>query len=205
MMLEGSFGTVPPPLREPLERISESSALMASSVEDYLSVSRIESGNMKYNCSAFNLANETEKIVDDLRRTAIKKGLVLTSKNDLTTPTLVSADLGKTQQIIHNLLTNAIKYTPRGSITVHIHESKKEKCVAVDVIDTGIGMSEETIAELFGKFVRAKNAHHVNASGTGLGLYIAREMARKMGGDIVATSHGEGNGSRFRLTLPSAS
>ncbi len=202
MILEGSFGPVPQKMREPLERIADSSAFMASSVEDYLSVSRIESGNMRYNNTDFNLATETEKVVDDLRRTAVKKGIALMFKNGLKKKGVVNADLGKTQQIIHNLVTNAIKYTPKGTITAYVHEDAKQKTVYLDLIDTGIGMSEKTISNLFGKFVRAENAHTVNVNGTGLGLYIAREMAQKMSGDIVAMSEGEGKGSTFRFSLP---
>lgn len=63
-------------------------------------------------------------------------------------------------------------------------------------------MSKETLESLFGKFIRAKNAHMVNVTGTGLGLYIAKEMAQKMDGDIVAFSEGDGSGSTFRLALP---
>lgn len=202
MMLEGSFGPIPPKLREPLERIAESSAFMASSIEDYLSVSRIEAGNMRYNCIDFNLATEAEKVVDDLRRTAIKKGIALTFKNTLTKKGIVNADIGKTNQILHNLITNAIKYTPKGTITAHIYDDTKKKIVYLDIIDTGIGMSEKTTASIFGKFVRAENAHTVNVNGAGLGLYIARQMAEKMGGDITASSAGEGAGSTFRLSLP---
>ncbi len=202
MLLEGSFGTVPDHLKEPLHRISESSAFMALSVEDYLSVSRIESGNMRYDLVDFNLLREVEKIVDDLRRTAVKQGLLLTFKNDLQKQGIVHADLGKTQQIIHNLLTNALKYTKRGTVSIHVHQNTEGNKVYLDVTDTGIGMSADTVDALFGKFIRAKNAHTVNVNGTGLGLYIAREMARHMKGDITGTSPGEGQGSTFRLTLP---
>ena len=72
----------------------------------------------------------------------------------------------------------------------------------VELIDTGIGMSEITISSLFEKFTRANNANSVNIKGTGLGLFVAREMARAMGGDITAHSDGEGKGSRFVFYLP---
>ncbi len=202
MILEGSFGPVQPKLKEVIGHIASSSQFMASSVEDYLSVSRIESGNMKYNCVDFNVATEVETIVDDLRRTATQKGVLLYSKTNLTKRGMVNADKGKVQQIVQNLLTNSIKYTPKGSVTVLVHDEPKKKLVHVEITDTGIGMSKETIATLFGKFVRAKNAHTVNVTGTGLGLYISKEMAEKMHGSITAHSEGEGKGSTFILTLP---
>lgn len=202
MLMEGSFGKVPDKAMHAVERIADSSKYMASSIEDYLSVSRIEAGNMKYELSDFNLKDEAERIVDDKRQEALKKGLVLTFKSDLTKKGIVHADIGKTEQILHNLINNAIKYTPEGNIRVFVHDNSKEKKIMIDIIDTGIGMSPDTIEEMFDKFERAANANHVNVTGTGLGLYIARRMARGMNGDITAVSEGEGKGSTFTLTLP---
>ena len=204
LLLEGSYGPIPQKANEPLERISESARLMANSIEDYLNVSRIESGNMKYHLTDFNLRDQVENICDDLRPTALKHGLVLLFRTDLRSQGVVNADLGKTQQIIHNLLNNAIKYTEKGSITVFVHDRSGNGRIAVEIADTGIGMSEQTIENLFRKFERAQNAHQYNSSGTGLGLYVAFRMAQSMGGSISAHSEGEGRGSRFVLELPLA-
>jgi signal transduction histidine kinase len=204
MMLDGNFGTPPPEMKEPITRIHESAKLMALSIEDFLNVSRIESGNIKYNCADFNLAEQARHIVDDLRSEATKAGLLLLFKSDLTGPGTVFADAGKSQQILHNLINNAMKYTPKGTITVYVHDHKAINMLIVDVIDTGIGISKETIDGLFQKFTRARNANHVNINGTGLGLFVSRAMARSMGGDITIHSEGEGKGSKFTLTLPLA-
>lgn len=203
MLLDGSFGKLPKKAKEGVERIAESSRFMALSVEDYLNVSRIESGRMKYEMSDFNIREIAERIVDDVRPTTIKKGLLLTFKSSgLSGRGRVYADIGKTQQIIHNLLDNAIKYTPKGKITVTVRDSKKDKKVYVEVTDTGVGMSPETIHDVFDKFVRARNANHVNVTGTGLGLFVARQMAEGMDGSITLASPGEGKGSTFTLILP---
>jgi signal transduction histidine kinase len=202
MLLEGSFGNLPKKIAEPISRIEESAHNMALAVEDYLNVSRIESGNMKYSMTDFSLRDEVEKLTDDLRPTAIKQGLVLLFRNKLNSKGVVNADLGKTIQIAHNLINNAIKYTPKGSITVLLRDDLHKKKIYLDVIDTGIGMNQETIARVFEKFERADNANSVNVSGTGLGLYVALKMANAMAGNITAESKGDGEGSVFTLELP---
>jgi signal transduction histidine kinase len=78
----------------------------------------------------------------------------------------------------------------------------KQKRIYVDIIDTGIGMSQETLDKVFEKFERADNANSVNVSGTGLGLFVALKMANAMKGDITATSEGDQKGSVFTLELP---
>jgi signal transduction histidine kinase len=202
MLAEGSYGPVNEQQKDIMIRIQDSSRMMAESVEDFLSVSRIESGQMRYEYSEFNLREFAEHTVDDLRAEAVKQGLLLLYKTDLKGKGLVRGDKGKIQQILHNLINNALKYTPKGTITVYVHDDVKAKRLYVEFIDTGIGMSEATLHDLFLKFSRAKNANSVNIKGTGLGLFVARELARAMGGDITAHSEGDGKGSRFVLTLP---
>jgi signal transduction histidine kinase len=202
MLVEGSFGKIPDKALDAAKRIEDSAKLMAISVEDYLNVSRIESGNMKYNLSDFNVKEMTEKICDDLRPEAMKQNLILLFRSDLKSRGVVNADVGKTNQIIHNLINNSIKYTPKGSISVFVRDDMKLKRIYVDITDTGIGMSQETIHTLFQKFSRADNANSVNVSGTGLGLYVAAKMAEQMGGQITCKSEGDGKGSTFTFKLP---
>jgi len=177
---------------------------MAELIDDYLNVSRIEAGNMKYALVDFNLAQEVEHIVDDLRPEALRRGIVLLFKKQLTGLGVVHADLGKTQQIIHNLLNNSLKYTVKGTVTAYIRDDLKKKQVVVEIIDTGIGMNQKTLHSIFQKFGRGDNASSINSQGTGLGLYVAERMAEAMGGSITAHSEGEWKGSRFVLTLPLA-
>ena len=202
MLAEGSYGKVPAKACEVIERIADSAKYMALSVEDYLNVSRIEAGNMKYEMSDFNLKEVTQKIVDELRPVAMKKGLVMVFRSDCDGSCSVHADIGKTRQIIMNLLDNSMKYTPKGTITVVAHDDAKKKKMTVTIQDTGVGMSKDTIGEVFEKFVRAKNANSVNVTGTGLGLYVAKKMVDQMGGKVWAESEGEGKGSTFHLEFP---
>ncbi len=203
MLSEGSFGKLPAQAQEAVDRIKEASRLMSLSVEDYLNVSRIQSGNMKYELSDFNLRDMVMKIVADMRTEATHNGLSLTFNDTLgEVEGLTHADIGKTNQILHNLIDNAMKYTPKGSISVLVSALPEKRILRVDVKDTGVGMKPGTIEKLFEKFRRADNANGVNVSGTGLGLYIARKMAQDMKGDVTAFSRGEGTGSTFTLTLP---
>lgn len=204
MLIEGSYGKIPKKATEALERIENSSKLMAGSIEDYLNISRIESGNMKYNKADFNLRDEVEHVCDDLRSDAMKQGLVLIFRTDLNSRGVINADIGKTVQIIQNLITNSIKYTKKGTIKVFVHDDITRKKIFVDVVDTGIGMNEKTLESIFQKFERADNANLVNIKGTGLGLFVALKMAEGMGGKITAHSEGDEKGSRFTLELPLA-
>lgn len=204
MLAEGSFGKMPEKAMESAKRIEDSAKLMAMSIEDYLNVSRIESGNMKYNTSDFNVRDMVDNLCDDLRPEALKKNLILLFRSNLQSRGVVSADVGKTNQIIHNLINNSLKYTEKGSISIFVRDDIKKKRVYVDITDTGIGMSKETVAKLFHKFSRADNANSVNVSGTGLGLFVALKMAEAMGGDITCKSDGNGKGSTFTFELPLA-
>jgi signal transduction histidine kinase len=175
---------------------------MAMSIEDYLNVSRIEAGNMKYEMSDFNLKDLAEKIVDEMRPAGLKKGLVMVFRSDCDGGCNIHADIGKTRQIIMNLIDNSMKYTPKGAITVVAHDDVKNKKIRVSIQDTGVGMSKETLEEVFDKFVRAKNANQVNVTGTGLGLFVAKKMTNEMKGKVWAESEGEGKGSTFHLEFP---
>lgn len=204
LLLEGSYGKLPKKALEALERIEQSSKLMAVAIEDYLNVSRIESGNMKYNLSDFNLRDEVEHVCDDIRPEALRAGLVLLFRTNLNSRGVVHADMGKTVQIVQNLITNAVKYTQKGTINVIVRDDITKKRIYVDIVDTGIGMNEHTLHTIFQKFERAENANSINVHGTGLGLFVALRMAEAMGGTIQAHSDGDGKGSRFTFELPLA-
>lgn len=201
---EGSYGEVPEKMKDPIERIVQSARMMATSIEDYLNVSRIEAGNMKYNYEDFNAVSEVEHICDDLRPEAFKRGLVLLFRKRVEGIGIINADIGKVQQIVHNLINNSIKYTEKGAITVYVHDDSKKKRLCIDIMDTGIGMGPDTLHSIFQKFERGDKANKVNVKGTGLGLFVALKMAEAMKGTITAHSDGEGKGSRFTIELPLA-
>ncbi|MGB4076368.1 MAG: HAMP domain-containing sensor histidine kinase, partial [Minisyncoccia bacterium] len=196
-MMEGAYGALSETLKEPLSVIQESSRLMASSIEDYLNISRIEQGRMKYEKSDFDIADLAKKVVEELLPLASKKGLELSieAPQDL----MVNADIGKMKQVISNLIDNAIKYTEKGSVRVHV--AKDDTLARIIISDTGVGIAPDEMEGLFEKFKRARGANKVNTTGTGLGLYVAKQLIEGNGGTIRIESDGVGHGSRFIIEL----
>lgn len=201
LVLEGSYGKVPDTLKEAIQKIFDSSQLMVLSIEDFLNVSRIEQGRMKYDMTDFDLQKIVDEIVGEMQPLADKQNLTL--KTEKTGSTfMVHADYGKIKQVVANLVDNALKYTKEGSIVAHLKKEADTGKVHLTIKDTGIGMSKETLSILFERFVRAKGANKVNVSGTGLGLYVARQLVEAHKGRIWAESAGEGQGSSFHVELP---
>jgi len=115
-------------------------------------------------------------------------------------PLTAQADLGKMKQVFSNLVDNAIKYTKEGSVTVTAEKSGDK--IRVTIADTGIGIAKEDLDTLFAKFTRAKDANKVNTTGTGLGLYVAKQLVEGHKGTIRIESEGPGKGTRFIVELP---
>jgi signal transduction histidine kinase len=204
MILEGTYGEISPKVKEILEHVSSATANMATSINDYLNISRIEAGNMKYDIVDCDLRKLVEDTIAEIMPASAEKKISLNFESKFDGSAFVKLDLGKTKQIVQNLIDNAIKYTPEGgkvAIVIRREETPKKQ-IFVEVTDTGMGISKEDILALFNKFERAKKAGTVNANGTGLGLYIAKQMAQAMGGDITVTSPGEGLGSTFIISFP---
>lgn len=202
LLRDGDYGVLPKETADPLNRIYSSARKMAVLIEEYLDISRIESGNMKFNFIEFNLKKEVESVCDDLRLIAAEKELKLSFENKIEGEGVILADLGKINQVVHNLVNNAIKYTENGQVKVVLRDNLQQEMVFIDVIDTGIGMDEKALANLFQKFSRTEEASKLDIRGAGLGLYTAEKLLKVMGGEIFAFSDGTGKGSCFTISLP---
>lgn len=202
LLLEGSFGKLPKAAREATEKIFISSKYMASSIEDFLNVSRIELGTIKYDMKPFDFAQMVSEVVEELRPAIQEKPLELLFENRYSGTCTVTGDVGKLRQVILNLVDNAAKYTPKGSIRVLVTADEQAHTARVVVSDTGVGIPHATLPTLFGKFIRAANANEVNVMGTGLGLYVAKQFIEAHRGKIWAESEGQNMGSRFCVELP---
>ena len=200
MMLEGDYGEVPTGLKEPVDTIYQSSQSLVVIVEDFLNVSRIEQGKMKYDFSTFDFCALVNEVVNEARPIIEKRGLNV-SATICPAPVNVSGDRGKLKQVVGNLLDNSMKYTPKGSISLTLESDKTNKKVLLSIKDTGVGINAATIPHLFQKFSRAEDASQANILGTGLGLYVASEMIKAHRGKIWVESPGVGKGATFFVEL----
>jgi signal transduction histidine kinase len=199
LMLEGTYGKINDKAQEILKKIIDVNKGLINMVNDLLNLSRIESGKITYDFKPSSLINLTEKTVNELENLAHTKNLQLLWSRPNFAP-LVMLDEDKIQNVLMNLIDNAIKYTPQGKVEISI--SQKENDLVLCIKDSGIGISPETLGRLFKKFVRSEESRHINANGTGLGLYIAKNIIEAHHGKIWAESEGVGKGSCFFVSLP---
>jgi signal transduction histidine kinase len=172
-------------------------------VEDFLSISRIEQGRMKYDFSSTDIRNLIATIIQEQMPSVSRAGLTISFNCDENNSYFASVDPGKMRQVITNLIDNSIKYTPKGSILITLTKDSNKKELVISIKDTGVGIDKETLPQLFEKFSRAKEASRVNVLGTGLGLYLAREIVHAHSGKIWVESKGKGEGSTFYVKISS--
>ncbi len=185
--------------------IQTSGRMLLSMINDILDLAKIESGKMEVRGEDFSIRDVCEALTNLTRPVAERKNITLECRLDDAIP-LLRQDSGKLKQIIYNLLTNAIKFTPEGG-RVTIRARAEGRNLVVEVEDTGIGIAEEDRETIFEKFRQAKapglgetvlTREH---PGTGLGLSIVRELTRLLGGDVKLDSQ-PGVGSTFTIRLP---
>ena len=185
--------------------ISDSGEALLAIINDILDFSKIEAGHMDIEIVDCALLPLAEGCIDTLASRAASRGLVLSSYIDPALPAIVRADGGRLRQILLNLVDNAIKFTPSGEVTLRVTLAAAEPAnglwrVKFEVIDSGIGISEETLARLFQPFVQADSSVTRTYGGTGLGLSICKRVLALMGSRIDVDSE-PGKGSTFRFEL----
>ncbi len=200
MLLDGSYGEIQEKNKMPIDRIFQSANNLTLIVEDLLSVTKIEQGGMQYEFTGIDLAKVAKTLVEEQSVNAKKRGLELVFDNKIGTA-IVMADATKIRQVLLNFVDNAIKYTPKGSVSVTVESIDGNK-VRFAVKDSGVGMSEETKHNLFEKFKRGEEGSRIDSGGSGLGLYLAKEIVGAHAGEIHVESDGVGKGSTFIVDLP---
>jgi signal transduction histidine kinase len=201
LISEGELGQASEQVRDAADKVGQATNSLMIMVEDFLNVSRIEQGRMKYVFKKIDLVSFVEEAVLEMKPSIEAKNLSLNFQ--LGEPgVFVEADEAHLKQVVVNLIDNAVKYTKEGGITITITKHFAERKVHVRFADTGVGISPDMKERLFEKFSRAKDAAQVNAGGTGLGLYVAKEMMRAHRGNIWAESLGKEKGTTFVVELP---
>ena len=200
MLLEEEFGKLPNELKEPLQRIFLSSQNLGSLLNDFLDVAQIEKGQAIYNLNPTNIIQVLNQVEESFKDVFDNTGLTLKITYDKTDTINVLADNSKIFSALSKLLDNAIRYTPKGSITISVAE--KEDDVVISIKDTGVGINQDDIDDLFEKFKRGRNAYNTSVSGSGLGLYVAKEIIESHEGRIWLKSEGEGKGATAFVAFP---
>ena len=195
---------MPEPMRKRfLSIVMNESDRMTRIVKDLLVLSRLENRRMSWKMSRFSLRDTLSQLCDALQTEATEHSHVLEFKSLCESSCPISADKERIEQVITNIVGNAIKYTPNGGhIDVSINEVDDIKySYKITVADNGIGIPEESVPHLFERFYRVDKARNSDVGGTGLGLSIAKEIVDAHHGSIKVQS-GKGQGTKVTILLP---
>ncbi len=199
----GYAGEITEAQRDSVLQIRRSIRAALGLIEDLLQLAKTEAGHIEVRRKPMDLREIVREVADAFRPQCEAKGLTMNVQLPDRFPAIES-DAARVRQVFGNLVSNAIKYTPSGNVTIRMEQrskpasSHREPCVAVDVSDTGPGIPETKRHLLFQEFVRLEPQ---TAAGAGIGLTISRRIARALGGDITVDSE-VGRGTTFTLWLP---
>jgi len=182
-----------------LDMIEQSGQGLMTILNDILDLSKIEAGKLEIEVAPFDIRDLTDQVGLVWSETAREKGLELVLDVDPATPAWLAGDATRVRQIILNLVSNALKFTEAGGVTVRV--SPAARGVVLAVSDTGVGLTDEQRARLFSPFVQGDRSIARRFGGTGLGLAICRHLAELMGGEVSVNSR-LGVGSTFTVNLP---
>jgi signal transduction histidine kinase len=200
LLLEGVSGELTRPQREKLTRVDSNSRHLLAIINDLLDIARIESGKMPIQVERLHLPVLIDEVMAEVEPLITGTSLQVTRTQVDEVPE-IRTDRQKVKQIVLNLLSNALKFTPQGSVAVHLEYDDAGEQISLAVTDTGIGISEENQKTIFEAFGQADSSYAKRQNGTGLGLSICRRLANILGGRITLVSQ-LGAGSTFTLYLP---
>jgi CheY-like chemotaxis protein len=188
---------------EYVNKIESAAEALLLIINDILDLSKIESGHVQLTTQTYNLRQSVMRSIDLLNQQAQDKGLSLRVELDNALPQLVSGDNGKLEQVLINLLNNAIKFTHQGEVYLHVHllnTTEQHYQVGFTVRDTGIGIAEDKLSTITDAFIQADDSITRDYGGTGLGLKICVQLIELMGGKLELTSELD-HGSQFSFSL----
>jgi len=189
-----------PDQRDSVNTIRQSGETLLAIINDILDFSKIESGHLELETIPFDLTALVEETLDLFAPVASTRGLDLAYRVDPTLPAWIETDPTRLRQILANLVNNAVKFTPAGSVSIEITPAP-DKTIEFRVRDTGIGIPPGRIGRLFKAFSQVDSSTTRKYGGTGLGLVICQRLTALMGGQIIVES-AIGEGSVFRFALP---
>lgn len=201
LIVDGTTGVVSADTKDVAQKILIAGHDVLNIISTYLSKSKMELGQISYDKAVFDLGEAAANMAEGYAPHAEIKGLKLEIDIDRTHKYNLVGDQGKVKEVLGNLVDNALKYTKEGTIRVAVE--RHGPFVRAVISDSGVGIPEETLKELFKKFSRA-DAQKVNLLGTGIGLFLAKTFIEAQGGRIWAESNGQGKGSRFIIEFPAA-
>jgi PAS domain S-box-containing protein len=200
MLLHGVSGAVTDAQRKSLTRIDSNSRHLLALINDILDITRIEAGRMPLNLTSFQITELIDEVMSELEPIIKRSNLVVAAKIQGRLPPLKS-DRQKVKQIVLNLLSNALKFTPLGSVTIRASYDPKTRMIAIAVRDTGVGIPSDDQRKVFEDFRQLDSSPARGYGGTGLGLSICRRLSQMLGGSIELESE-LNQGSTFTLFLP---
>jgi len=200
MLLQGISGELSPSQKKSLSRVDSNAHHLLSIINDILDISRIEAGRMPLHLSEFRLADLIAEVIAESEPLIARTRLEVSTRVPPSLPPSRS-DRPKVKQIVLNLLTNALKFTPSGSVSIEVTHDEARDRIAISVRDTGIGIADGDQKKVFEDFQQVDNSPTREYGGTGLGLSICRRLALMLGGEIRLQSR-VGVGSTFTFEFP---
>lgn len=188
MAIDGSLGPISDKAKESLEMVEKSADRLAVLVEDLLNVSRIEQGRLQVDLKPVEVGAIIKDTIAELEVQADEKKLKLLFRPHAAKLPLVNLDSERFKQVLINLIGNAIKYTEKGQVEIITQMGETGKILEIRIKDTGIGMTAEERERLFQKFYRVQNEKTRKITGTGLGLWITKQILEMMEGKIMVDS-----------------
>lgn len=198
MTLQGLSGELNDEQKDNLARVYKSAKHLLALITDVIDISKIEAGRVEAFLEQVSLKDVVEEAVASVEPLAKEKGLVLELR--IPADVILTTDRKRLLQCLLNILSNAVKFTESGKISVTSSES--EGYLTITVNDTGIGIAEKDLPKLFEAFERLDSHMRVKAGGTGLGLYLTRKLATDILHGTVSVQSREGEGSTFSLRVP---
>jgi PAS domain S-box-containing protein/excisionase family DNA binding protein len=184
-------------LQRSLQVVADQATRLNQMIGALLNISRLEAGQLTLTSAPLELCALVRKVVAEVQPTLTQHTLTCATPD---TPLVMEGDALRLEQVLQNLVGNAIKYSPRGGL-VSVRIERQSEWAYVDVSDQGIGIPQDALAKLFERFYRASNVDGGGIAGMGIGLYVVKEIVTLHGGKIAVTSR-EGEGSTFTICLP---